>query len=88
MFRAEGPLASPRNLNSYRREAAIWLLASGVGDDQDAAEHFEALLQSIEPRQAELEALRTSCTVEFFVGYSSQTTGRVGSFCQLNSAPE
>lgn len=67
----KGTPASPRNPNSYRREAAIWLLASGLGDDRDATEHFEALLQQIEPRRAELESLRSSCTVEFFVGFSS-----------------
>lgn len=67
----KGTLASPRNPRSHRLESSAWILDSGLEDGADAKQHFEALLTLIEPRSDKLAVLRSSCRIEFFIGYWS-----------------
>ena len=78
-----GSLSSPRNPLSRRREAAVWILRSGLGNDRWPEEHVTELLRRLVGRHEALASLAADCELELFLGYGS-ANGQGG--CALPAA--
>ncbi|MFJ5924743.1 DUF4279 domain-containing protein [Kitasatospora sp. NPDC092948] len=68
----QGSLTNPRNPRSRRREAAIWILRSGLENDRWPEEHVAVLLRHLAGKRDELASLAADCTMELYLGYGSK----------------
>jgi hypothetical protein len=66
-----GERMSPRNPRSAIRKEAVWLLESGLNEDEPLDRHLGALLELLESRSDELAELARECSMDFFAGFSS-----------------
>ncbi|MFD5919621.1 DUF4279 domain-containing protein [Kitasatospora sp. NPDC058201] len=78
-----GSLSSPRNPLSQRREAAVWILASGLDNDRWPEEHVAELLRRLAGKHDAVASLAADCKLELFLGFGSEN-GQGG--CALPSA--
>ncbi|MDH6145691.1 hypothetical protein P3T35_007749 [Kitasatospora sp. GP30] len=68
----QGSLTSPRNPNSLRREASVWIRGSGLGNDRWLDEHVAALLSLVDGHREELLRLSADCDLVLFLGFGSE----------------
>jgi hypothetical protein len=69
---SKGSLASPRNPQSQRLEASVWLLESGLSNDRWPDEHIDALLSRISSSKLAICNLAVSGQAELVLGYGSE----------------
>jgi hypothetical protein len=62
-----------RSKPSVLRKHTAWILESGLGDDQDLAEHLKQIVGILERKREAIESLRLSCEVEIRCGFSSES---------------
>lgn len=67
-----GSLMSPRNPNSARRKASVWIHTSGLGRHCQLEDHVTALVRLVGGCRAELRRLSADCDLELFLGFGSE----------------
>ena len=67
----KGTPVSKRNPNSPLRKNAVWLLDSGLPDDQPLEAHITKLVEYIEGKHGLIKELPSECEINLFCGFSS-----------------
>jgi hypothetical protein len=66
-----GDPVSRHRPNSTRHKTALWLLESGIDETAPLDQHIAALLDRIDARRADFDAIRQECEIDIFCGIFS-----------------